>query len=192
MPRELIRTFIALEIDNKIKERIIEVQDRIKQTNSLKGKWVPPNNLHLTLKFLGDTKPKLIEQIKDKIIECAKNECAATCSLSHIGAFPNERSARIIWAGIEDANSQIIELAKKLEESIFRLGFEKEKRDFKTHITFCRTKQILDHNKLKTILDEINSNFEPQEFVISKITLFESNLTPKGPIYTNLFSHHLK
>ena len=192
MSSESIRTFIALEIDKKIKKRIVEVQDRIKQTNSLKGKWVPKENLHLTLKFLGDTKLKFIEQIKDKIKEYSEDEHAMSYSLTHIGAFPNEKFARIIWAGIEGDNSQIINLARKLEEALFEFGFKKEKRDFKTHITFCRTKQILDHNGFRTTLEEINKSFQPIEFIINKIILFESNLTPTGPIYSALFNYYLK
>ena len=192
MSSESIRTFIALEIGEKIKKRIVEVQDKIKQTNSLIGKWVPGENLHLTLKFLGDTKLKLIEQIKDKIKECSNDEHAMSYSLTHIGVFPNEKFTRVIWAGIEGTNSQITNLAKKLEESIFRLGFKKEKRGFKTHITFCRIKQILDRNRFRTTLEEINKDFKPIEFIINKITFFESNLTPTGPIYTALFNYYLK
>jgi len=146
----------------------------------------------LTLKFLGDTQVKYIEKIKDKIKECSKSDVAINCKLTHIGIFPNERFARVIWAGIKENNLQIINLAKKIEEVLFEVGFKKEKRDFKTHITFCRIKQILDHNRFKSILDEISNNLAPQEFIINKITFFESNLTPKGPIYSALFTHYLK
>ena len=192
MPKESIRTFIALEIDEKIKEVISEIQNKIKQTNSLRGKWIPKDNLHLTLKFLGDIPLKLIEQINNKIKGCFKNECKISCNLARIGTFPNAKFPRVIWAGIEGDNSQIINLAQILERILFELGLEKEKRNFKTHITICRTKQILDYNKLKYILEEINKTFKPVEFIINKMTLFESNLTPKGPIYIPLSNCFLR
>lgn len=192
MPPESIRTFIAIEISEEIKEKISQIQERIKQADSLKGKWVSKNNIHLTLKFLGDTRLSDIEKIKDKIRDCLLDEKSIDCILTNIGVFPNERFTRVIWAGIKKGDIQIISLAKKLEKSLLKLGFKKEKRDFKAHLTICRPKQILNHGQFKSVLDEINQSFQPQDFIINKITLFESKLTSQGPIYTALFSALLR
>ncbi|MBL7197270.1 MAG: RNA 2',3'-cyclic phosphodiesterase [Candidatus Omnitrophica bacterium] len=192
MSRESIRTFIALEISEEIKEKIIDIQNKIKQTNSLKGKWVSKDKLHLTLKFLGDTQLKYVEKIKDKIKECFKDADVINCHLTNIGTFPNEKFPRVIWAGIKSGDIQIINLAKKLEESLLEFGFKKEKRGFKTHITICRPKQILNRDQFKSALEEINKNFRPREFTINKIIFFESKLTPQGPIYTALLNYFLQ
>ncbi|MFH1622113.1 MAG: RNA 2',3'-cyclic phosphodiesterase [Candidatus Omnitrophota bacterium] len=192
MPSDSIRTFIALEINEEIKEKIENVQSTIKLTNSIKGSWVKKENLHLTLKFLGDTQIKHIEEIKGKIKESFKDESSINCSLSGVGIFPNARSPRVIWVGIKNGAVEIINLASNLETTLSQLGFKKEKRDFKTHITICRPKQILGQQKLQNALEEINKQFSPQEFVINKITFLESKLTSQGSIYTPILSYQLK
>lgn len=190
MPGQTIRTFIALEIEEKIKEKIIQIQDKINQSNCLKAKWVPKDNLHLTLKFLGDTKVKDIKDIKDKIKETVEIQ-PINCTVDEAGAFPSEESPRVVWVGIGEGKNQITNLAIKLEESLALLGFKKEKREFKTHITICRTKQIINPQRLKDILREINDNFQPLKFSANKITFFESKLTPHGSIYTVLSDYLL-
>lgn len=192
MSKESIRTFIALEIDQTTKEKIIEFQNKIKQTQSIKASWVESSRIHLTLKFLGDTRLKNIEEIKDTIKECFKNTKAINCTLTKIGAFPNEKFPRVVWVGIEEGRDQIIDLSIKLENSLSELGFKKEKREFKTHITICRAKQLLDYGKFSLTLNQINETFKPIEFILNKIIFFESKLTQKGPIYTDLFNHLLQ
>lgn len=191
MPRESIRTFIALEIDEKTKEEITKIQDRIRQSDSLSGKWVQKDNLHLTLKFLGNAQLKSVESIKEKIKQSIHGEHAISCSLTHIGVFPNEKFPRVIWAGIEGENVKIINLAKRLQEALSEFGLENENRDFKTHITICRPKQITNRNKFSAVLEEINKNFNPFDFIINKITFFESKLTPKGPTYLAISNYTL-
>jgi 2'-5' RNA ligase len=192
MPGELIRTFIALELEDSIKDKIKAIQDTIKSSNAIKGSWVSKDNLHLTLKFLGDTKLKYVEGIKQSIKDCLKDQIPIKCLLNRIGCFPNEKSARVIWAGLDDKDNQIANLAKRLENSLFEFGFKKEKRDFKNHITICRPRQIPNPNQLSLLIEEINKNIKPLEFTISKITFFESQLTPQGSIYTPLSSISLK
>jgi 2'-5' RNA ligase len=191
MPGESIRTFIALELQDNIKDKIKEFQETIKSSNIIKGSWVAKDNLHLTLKFLGDTKLKYVEGIKQNIKDCLKDKTPIRCYLNRIGCFPNEKSARVIWAGLDDENGQILDLAKRLENSLFEFGFKKEKRDFKNHVTICRPRQILDPNQLSLLIEEINKNIKPLEFTINKITFFESQLTPQGSIYTPLSSFSL-
>jgi len=192
MSTEDIRTFIALELEDNIKDKIKETQETIKSANLVKASWVNRNNLHLTLKFLGDTKVKYVEGIKQNIKNCLENKIPIKCILNKTGCFPNEKSARVIWVGLEDENGQIKDLAKKLEDSMFEFGFKKEKRDFKTHITVCRPREIMNPDQLNLLIKEINNNFTPVEFTVNKITLFESRLTPQGSIYTPLDSFSLK
>jgi 2'-5' RNA ligase len=188
MPEQTIRTFIALEIGEEIKAEIAQIQDKIKEANCVSGKWVLKDNMHLTLKFIGDTELKTVQKIKEELNRCLKDEKSIKCNVSSVGVFPDDRFARVIWVGIKNGDMQIIDLAEKLENRLCKLGFKKEKKDFKTHITICRPKQILDRNLLKASLEEINGNFKPKEFTADKITFFESKLTPQGPIYSALSS----
>ena len=155
---------------------------------SVKASWVAKENLHLTLKFLGETKLKQAEKIKEKIKGCLQNETSLKCMLNKIGALPKEKLARVIWAGVENEDNQIAELAKKIENSVFELGFKKEKRDFKNHVTICRPRRILNPDQFSLLIEKINKDFKPYEFIIDKLTFFESRLTPQGSIYTPLLS----
>jgi len=192
MPQKSIRTFIALEIEDAAKDRICEIQDKIKLSNSIKGSWVAKNNLHLTLKFLGDTRLKYVEAVKDKIAECCKGISSIKCELVKIGIFPEAKSPRVIWVGIKDETNVIANLSKKIEENIFELGFKKEKRDFKTHITICRPRQILNPDQFRLLMEELDRDFKAVEFNINKLTFFESKLTPQGSIYTPLNTYILR
>jgi len=192
MPQTNIRSFIALDIQNEIKDSICEIQNRIKKTNAVKGSWVNKDNLHLTLKFLGDTQIQKIDSIKNCIQENLEGIKKINCNLKGLGVFPNLQSGRILWIGIEKGNDIIIDLAEKLDNSLLKLHFTKEKRGFYSHITICRIKQISNPKLFDWTIQEINKNFQPLEFIIDKLIFFESKLTPQGPIYTPLHVLNLK
>jgi 2'-5' RNA ligase len=137
-------------------------------------KWVKKENLHITLKFLGETDKKLA--IEGKIKEVEGNFYPFKVSLKGVGAFPSEKRAKILWVGLDEGVKPLSELFSTVEEKVYALGFEKETRKFNPHITFARIK------KGKYSLPE-NLDFSFDPFPVKEITLFQSILTPKGPIY---------
>jgi len=192
MPKESLRVFIAIEIQDRIKDAIENIQEKLKKTNSIKGKWVSKENIHLTLKFLGDTQIQKIDKIKECIEETFREKNEISCSLKNVGTFPPSKSPRVVWVGIENKKDIIAEYADRLEDSLLKLHFKKEKRSFKSHITICRVKNVTEPQLFTSQIQEINKEFPSIYFQIEKITLFESKLTPQGPIYTSLFSFSLK
>lgn len=186
MPRESIRTFIALELNAKIKEKIVAIQNTLRQAHALKASWVACNNLHLTLKFLGDTPKNRIPSITNALKECCNTIGAIDCTITKAGIFPNDRFPRVVWVGIEKGSNYVATIAKEIENALGALGFKKEKREFKSHITIARIKRILDYRQFKTTLEQVNETFSPIEFLADKITLFESTLTSSGPVYSEL------
>lgn len=192
MPQETLRTFIALELEESAKETIVRIQEQLRQANVIKGSWVKKENLHLTLKFLGDTPQKRIDDIREALQKDFTVFSAVPCNLQSVGAFPNERSARVLWVGIQQGKTQIAEIAGTVEGALVPLGFKKEKRDFKTHITICRIKNVLDHIKFSAMIGQINSSFQPLAFTACAITFLESKLTPQGSVYTPLFNYRLQ
>ena len=192
MPKESIRTFIAFEIEDRVKDAIEDIKEKIKITNSIKGKWISKENTHLTLKFLGDTQLQKIDKIKECIRTSLNSTNLFNCVLKNTGTFPPSKFPRIVWAGIEKEEERITECVDGLENSLLKLHFKKEKRNFKSHITICRIKQVIDPQLFKSSMEEINNTFAPIDFKIDKVTLFESKLTPQGPIYTSLFNFSLK
>jgi len=191
MPQKTLRTFLALEIEDKVKQVIVTIQDKVKSSNSIKGSWVDKDNLHLTLKFLGDIKLDEVERIIEILNKNFKDEISINCGINKIGVFPDSRFPRILWIGTENDSGKIKELFDKLEDCLSNLGFKKEEREFKTHITISRIKQVFNRDKLDQLINDTNSNFTPIPSKITKLTFFESKLSSKGPTYIPLATQNL-
>lgn len=176
-----IRIFIAVDIP--VSQKVAEIINELKKTQ-IDAKLVEIENMHLTLKFLGDTDENLVDEIEKTIKESTKNAHPFEIILKNLGVFPNQNYIKIAWIGVEN-----IETLKKITETIDtklkNLGFEKEKRPFSAHLTIARIKSAKNKEKLLQLINKYQ-NAEFQKIKIDKIILKKSTLTPKGPIYTNL------
>jgi len=182
-----MRTFIAIELPQHIRDKLFKLQTILKKSNA-DVKWVEPRNIHLTLKFLGEIDKNKSVKIAEIIEDAAKKSRQFRINLSSIGAFPDMESAQVIWVGIDKGNNEIETLAKELEERFEILGILKEKRLFSPHITIGRVKNLLNKDKLAQALRESESYFSGKniEFDVTKINLFKSILGPSGPAYETL------
>ena len=188
-----MRTFIAIELPKEIKDSLSEVQDKLK-TSGADVKWVSPNNIHLTLKFLGEIDDKKLDKIAQILEKITKDESTYPLRLSSIGAFPKINFPRVIWVGIDKGDIETKEIVNALEENIAKIGIPKEDRPFSSHITLGRVKSSLNRQGLVENLNSLTNYTEEEklEFLVTKITLFKSTLTPKGPIYEALKEASLK
>ncbi len=189
-----MRTFIAIELPQETKNHLAKLQEQLKTTGA-DVKWVTPHNIHLTLKFLGETNEKKIDKIKAILKLTAEGKKSFPVSLSSIGTFPNLDFPRIIWLGIDKGTAQIKELVEELEERIAKIGIPKEKRPFSSHITIGRIKSADKKELLIEALKNTSALLEKSplpEFPADKITFFKSTLTPKGPIYEILKEVNLR
>ena len=179
---EKIRTFIAIELSEEIHK---ELGTLIEQLRPIPGKinWVEPENVHLTLKFLGDITPEQIEQIKTVMNKAKPDFAPFVLSLAALGAFPKLNYPRVIWVGIKKGSAESIKLANIFEEALAKIGFPKEKRAFHPHLTLGRIKLIEDRQAYRKIMEKI-PQVPSVETQVEEITLFQSRLTPKGSIYT--------
>ena len=180
-----MRTFIAIELPQKIIGTLSALQNQLKNTQA-DVKWVAPENIHLTLKFLGEVDEKKIEKIIQALEETAKDNQPFSIRLCALGAFPKINFPRVIWVGIDAGDEETKNIAFVLEEKLQKLGIPKEKRPFSSHITIGRVRSGINREKLVKELDILQGKGllqENLEFLATKITLFKSTLTPKGPIY---------
>lgn len=188
-----MRTFIAIELPKNIKDALARIQEELKKSGA-DVKWAAPDNIHLTLKFLGEVEDDKIEKI-NKIIDsvCAENSIYKI-SISSLGAFTKIDYLRVIWAGVEKGDPETKKMAKELEEEIEKIGIPKEERVFSSHITLGRTRSALNREKLDKEIKGLQEVFgkENLEFSVSKISLFKSTLSPKGPLYEVLKEANLK
>lgn len=178
---EKIRTFIAVNLDPEIKDYLASLQNILNIPES-KIKWVEKNNLHLTMKFLGDISLEQTELIKSELKKIASRYSPFIIILSpNIGVFPIYKMPRIIWVGIKEGISELKEIYNSIENKLSNKGFPREDKDFSGHITIGRVKFIRDKNNFIQILKRIEVNNFTQE--VGSIDLMESKLTPSGPIY---------
>ena len=178
---EKVRSFIAVNLNQEIKEYLASLKDNIDIPES-KLKWVEKNNLHITIKFLGYISLKETELIKSGLKEISSQHNPFLIKLSsYIGVFPTYKMPRIIWVGIKEGKNELEELYNSIEINLFKKGFSREDKDFSSHITIGRVKFIRDKTNFIQILKRIKVNILSQE--VNSIDLMESKLTPNGPIY---------
>ncbi len=185
-----LRLFIALTLTDTIRSNLGQI---IKLCVSMpdKIKWVEEHNLHLTLKFLGSTPSNMIQPICTAIANAMNNRTQFIYELQGLACFPNLVRPRVLFAGASQGMKELQIIANHLEDILLPLGFEKEKRDFKPHITLGRFKTnrgkpILSDQLLKFIGSHKNTTFG--SFTVENIILMKSTLTPDGPIYTPLYT----
>lgn len=182
-----MRAFIAIKLPKEVKAHLGNLQEKLKSARA-DVKWIAPENMHLTLKFLGEIDNSQLEKIAEILEDTANNKKPFNIRISSIGAFPKLDFPRIIWVGIDKGDKETGEIARELEEKVSLLGIPKEKRAFACHLTIARTRSNLNQSALVKILKDREKDFsgEVPEFAATKITLFKSTLTPKGPIYEEL------
>ncbi|MCA6212745.1 RNA 2',3'-cyclic phosphodiesterase [Thermococcus bergensis] len=184
-----MRAFIAIDVNDKVRQKLVGAQEKIEKTKSAKIKYVEPENLHLTLKFLGEITEEQAEDIKKLLEQIAKKHRKHIVRVKGIGVFPSYNYVRVIWAGLEN-DEEIKRMAKEIDDALFKLGFKREK-DFVSHITIGRVKFVKDKVELMLALKEL-ANEDFGEFEVNAIELKKSTLTPKGPIYETIARFELQ
>ncbi|MHA1425530.1 MAG: RNA 2',3'-cyclic phosphodiesterase [Candidatus Helarchaeota archaeon] len=177
-----MRCFLCIEIKKpEIINQIVKFQEALKFIDA-KIKFVEVENLHLTLKFLGEVNLALVNEIFSVMKQIPFS--SFNILLQNVGSFPKSRP-RVIWIGISEGQSELISIMTFLDQNLKKLGIKSEKRKPKTHLTVGRIKYVKDSKTLFTILQRWN-NFTFGDFTVNSIQLKKSILTPKGPIYSTL------
>lgn len=181
---ENLRTFIAVELDDGVKERLREIQQQLQQ---LEGdvKWVEPGNIHITLRFLGELNPKRLKVVQHQFPTFLQNISSFRIAISGLGAFPNPHKPKVIWAGISDPDGRLSQLAEQIEDGLCRCGIGKDDKEFSPHITIGRTRSFKNLSRLAEAIPPYSIS-PAIEQIVRRVTLFKSTLTSQGPIYEPL------
>ena len=180
---EMIRSFIAFDIEEpSVLERITEMQKILAETGA-NLKFVKPENVHITLRFLGNITSSMVDRIYEGMQKIQFTPF--NVRIRGVGAFPKLRYPRVVWAGIGEGVNQLREIFEQLEPSLRSLGFAPDSKGFSPHLTIARVKSGRNKAELIKCLEE-NVNFEFGIVKACCLRLKRSNLTPKGPIYSTL------
>lgn len=180
---ERLRIFFAIELPREVKGELSRLQAELKSPN-LSAKWVSPENIHLTIKFLGSVDSGKIAEIKRSLKQCLKDEKNFSFRLNGLGVFPSSSRPRVVWVGVEEEDEKLKRIAEKIEAALEEIGFPREKRKFSAHVTLARIKREENPGELKRKME--GKGYSSHPIRISKIAIMKSDLTPKGPIYTKL------
>ena len=184
-----LRLFIAIEIGEGEKKSLERIQSRLRHKLTA-VKWVNPAAIHLTLRFLGDNDEREVPRILDAIAAAAAESVAFSFTMRGVGAFPNARSPRVIWIGVEEPTGILVRLAAALNALLSSAGFSAEDRPFSPHITIGRVKERGGPDfgpVLSLFRDEAAGVTHARE-----VCLIRSELTPSGPVHTVLHRMPLK
>ena len=189
----LLRVFIAVETPLPIRQAIFV------QTESLRGalgdlvRWAPVENMHLTLKFIGDVSPANVELLSQMLAMEATGSAPFRMQIGGLGSFPTSRRARVIWVGIH-APAALASLQRGIQSAAARLGYESETRPFSPHLTIGRVRQQVrasDQQRVRAALERTQVG-DLGAAEVTAVHLFKSDLKSSGAEYTRLFSAPLK
>lgn len=177
-----MRCFLCIEIKkSEIIRKILQFQEVLKPIDA-RIKFVETENLHFTLKFLGNIDPSLIDEIFSVMKKVSFS--AFPISLINVGSFPASRP-RVIWVGISEGRDELASITTFLNENLKDLGFKPEKRKFSPHLTIGRIKFVRDRKSLIQTLQKWHNHLFG-EMNVNAFQLKKSDLTPSGPIYNTL------
>jgi len=181
-----MRSFVAVDIPGAIKESVRDYVEGLKGSFGNVMKWVAPENLHFTIKFLGEISDAEAETVKRCMGKVAEDLTQFELTLEGVGFFPTAERPRIVWIGTDGGCEQLLEVNQLIESCLELEGFDRDDKPFSPHLTIGRVKK---HKKL--ILPDRAPNFDAVTFEAGGISLVKSVLTPQGPIYETLYERQV-
>jgi 2'-5' RNA ligase len=189
-----LRTFIAVELDQELRAKLRDLQGQLdSQVAPRSVRWVRPEGIHLTLKFLGDTPLDRIEGVKDAVSRAAGSVRPFTFAVGGLGCFPNTSRPRVVWVGLQEVTGNLSQLKRAVETEVAPLGFPTEGRAFHPHLTLGRVNRRASNSEVREIGEIVASSAigTLDEMEVTAVSYIQSDLLPSGAVYTNLHEAHL-
>jgi 2'-5' RNA ligase len=187
------RLFVALELPPPVLEALASVQAALK-AQGLEGlRWVRPQGIHLTLKFLGETPTSRLDELMRALEEATAGTGPLRLALSGLGTFGGRRGPRVLWVGLEGDLQRLAGLQRRVEEAMARLRFPREQRPFSPHLTLARVPEQ-DSARVAASLERATREVKvpPITMSLSEVSLMRSHLQPSGAIYERVASFPLQ
>ncbi|MDD4874455.1 MAG: RNA 2',3'-cyclic phosphodiesterase [Dehalococcoidales bacterium] len=184
---EKIRTFIAIELPGDLKLELGRLQEKLK-VDKPRVKWVSPESIHLTLKFLGDVEPSMISSIRQVMTEAVQGIQHFDLRVQQLGVFPSPERAQVVWVGLGGDLESLNRLCRQLEDNLAKIGFPAEKHGFTPHLTLARLGDEVLPDERRYFGEFITKSHADINYDIraSALSLMKSQLTREGAIYTRL------
>ncbi len=190
---EPVRAFIAIELPIQIKAALAQLQDNLRTGKSVSVRWVDPEGIHLTIKFLGNVDETEIPPLTKALSEAVRGVAPFSLQLGDPGAFPNAFAPRVVWVGVEGEIEPLRTLHNNIDCVLTPLGFPPEKRAFSPHLTLGRVRDEASPNEKRRLGENVAKlkTGEKTTFIVGSISLMRSLLTREGAVYSRLASFEL-
>jgi len=191
---EQIRSFIAVELPDELKSELTRLEAQLKSGGRFGVKWVDPDGIHLTVKFLGSIAADRVEEITKVMEEAARGMSPFQLRVKDLGVFPSPKRVQVAWVGLSGEVDKLARLQKRIESGLSPLGFAPESRPFKPHLTLARLRNHISPDERQRFGQLITRTaFEAACAIeVDAISLMKSQLTREGAIYTRINSVRLK
>lgn len=189
-----LRAFIAIDVPQATQDAIEKEISRLQHILGAQTiRWTPASNMHLTLKFLGNIPETHVDFFKQMLTQITETHGAFDLPIGGLGSFSSGKLIRVLWLGIQPI-AELTSIQRDVEAGAYRLGYEKEARAFSPHLTLGRVKQNIRPNEMQSIRSVLQTfQFGKIPSVrVDSLHLYQSELSPKGSVYTKLFSVKLK
>jgi 2'-5' RNA ligase len=189
MPDDVLRTFVAVELDEPLRIGLSGVQDRLKKRMPPGSvKWVASNGIHLTLKFLGDTPARRIPEIEAALQAACAQFGPFVLSVEGRGCFPDYRRPRVVWVAVREKGRNLVRLREAVEQSVSPLGWPTEGRAFSPHLTLGRLARDADPRMVAAVGQAVENSVVEKIGVqtVTGVSLIQSDLRPTGAVYSRL------
>ena len=180
-----IRSFVAISISEEARIAIAEMIRELQDLDS-SLRWVKPDNIHLTLKFLGGVQEEKLPDLKQALEFSLSGMMKFFYEITGVGCFPTFRNSRVLWVGVKNSDGYLVKLKENIEKEFFKINFPKETRKFNPHLTVARVKARgapeLQISRFQ------NYNIGRFKVEVNKVILMRSDLHPTGPRYTPIYN----
>jgi 2'-5' RNA ligase len=184
-----LRTFIAIELDQELQQNLADLQTRLRRDVPPRAvRWVRPDAIHLTLKFLGDTSLAQVESVKEALARATQEVNPFEFTIGGVGCFPNTHRPRVVWVGLHEPTGALRRLRDAVEAQVAPLGFPTEKRPFHPHLTLGRTQRRASPAEVRALGETIAASAvgNIDEMSVREVCYIKSDLRPSGAVYTAL------
>lgn len=180
-PSGQVRVFIAVPLDPKLRDAAAGLRRHLCSTADVL-RWVPPGNLHFTLKFLGEIAEGRLAKVANAVREAARRTRPFTITLAGAGAFPSVRRPQVVWVGVSEGSDTLVALSRDLDGALHRMKFPRERRPFRPHLTVARARQGGPLPDLSGALSDVGA-FVVGSQAVDAVVVMESQLHPSGATY---------
>lgn len=181
---ELHRIFVAVPLNDTLRNAVLDLQKQLEDAGAV-ARWTRPEQLHFTLRFLGEIPPAQVARVKVAAREATVGVAPFTIALHGLGAFPSLQRPQVVWVGVDEGKEPLLTLAGSLDRALAKQRFPTEPRGFRPHLTLARVRTRHNWAELVRALGTFKDvGLGVQE--VDTMVVFESHLTPKGPLYTPL------